>query len=183
MTTSKKRKYIPWLINRITPDFLTEENGKNNDEIESLLKRTQIIANFIIMLQFLSIIVAIVALIVTSYQSKTERELTNKIERNKNAVEAVSKIYNETFLNNYYTFLETDSGDRKYEAYRIMLNTYYSIAIIYNSGIADTTIIRKAISEGIKKFISENDQYYSLGLGPQTLPAKNEIELMIETFK
>ncbi len=51
MTTSKKRKYIPWLINRITPDFYTDESGMNNDDIETLVKRTRIIANFIIIFQ------------------------------------------------------------------------------------------------------------------------------------
>lgn len=155
--TKKKSKYsIPKLIRWLTPDF---KDIADDIEVESLFKRTQIIANFIIMLQVLSIFVAVIALIINIRNASDQEKLANTIEKNKNAVDAVRNIHDPTFIKNYISFMEYDTmTDEMFQPFFYLLNTYYLTAVVYNSEIANKTIIQKSIESGIRSF--KKRKYY-----------------------
>lgn len=173
-------KFIANLIKRVTPDF---SNEANEDEVESLFKRTQIFANVIVIIQVFSVFIAIAALIFSICSSKKLEKQTQIIDKNKYAVEAVKNIYNEAFLKNYLTFFDDPTtSEEKRQPFFVLLNTYYLTAIIYNSNIANNEIIEKAVEQGIQSF--QGSKYYkSISKKEDFSKIINEIDSMTNTFK
>lgn len=136
-------------------------NAKNIDDSEKMSKRdilykkTTIWANIVICIQLISVGVAIYEYNTVSNYNKEQTERNERNEKTKNAIEAVNKIYNIEFFKSTSTITSKHKkNDTTFiDASNHVLNTYYAVSIVYNSGIADNVIIGKAIVNGLSFYV------------------------------
>jgi hypothetical protein len=166
-----------------------ESENKNYSKLELMLKRTQILANIFICLQ---IILIIIALIQYNEAKKFNRHQIESNQKNeliattnelsKNAIEAINKIYNNEFLSCFAKLDKnstlTDEATR--HNFIIVLNNYYFVAVVYNSGIANNKLIEESIKNGILKFTSF--KIYGNIKDENLISAKKAIDKMTSTF-
>ena len=145
---------------------------------EALVKRTTIFANIFICIQVLTIIIAYMGYESSknAYESQMQTIRTN--EQTKNSLETINKIYNLKFIEFFLKLNKSSDMEKSddFEAFYYVLNTYYVVAVVYNSGIADNILIGNSISEGVNSFV-ELPIYTSFN-DKKILFAKSEIDKM-----
>lgn len=130
-------------------------------KLELLLKRTQVWANVFICFQIVLIIIALFQYCDAKDYNRNQIESAKKNELiakenelSKNAIEAINRIYNTEFLNNFAKLDKKSTliNEETRNAFLIVLNNYYIVSVIYNSGIANNNLIEESIKSGIKTF-------------------------------
>ena len=172
--------FIP-LMKKTTEILELLSNGINS-KLERWVKRTWIIANIVIIVQ-----VAGVAYAVLQYNSSRafnaiQVKNAEQYEKTKNSIEAVNKIYNSDFLNNFVKLNKYSTLNNKEtrNAFNIVLNTYYMIAVVYNNHIADSLIISQSIKPGVTTFVKYPIYRDTFDISVKS--AKDEINRMINNF-
>jgi len=141
----------------------SQGNSKRIYDLEKLVKKTTVWANIFICLQFVGIVFAIIAFLITQKYNRDQMESAEKYEKRKNAIEAVNKVYNNEFLSSFSKLKAWNEERNKrnndfmnnedINAWNLVFSTYYAIAIVYNNKIADTLIIKESIKKGISDFV------------------------------
>lgn len=140
-----------------------EIENKNYPKLELMVKRTQILANIFVCLQIILIIIALIQYDEAKKFNRNQIESNQKNELiattnelSKNAIEAINKIYNNEFLSSFAKLDKnsTFTDEETRNAFIIVLNNYYFVAVVYNSGIANNKLIEESIKNGILKFTS-----------------------------
>lgn len=156
---------------------------RNEDcpKLEIIVKKTQILANIFICLQIVLIGIALFQYFEAKKFNKNQIEISTKSESTKNAIEAINKIYNSEFLNSFAK-LDKNSvlNDKTRNDFIIILNNYYIVAVVYNSGIADTNLIGESIKNGIIAFT--NYPIYKSSIDKNIESAKVAIDTMIKSI-
>lgn len=152
-------------------------------DLEKAYKRTGIVANIIIIIQVFSVIIALYSFYNTNNFNKRQIIVAESSEKTKNAIEAINKIYNTEFLRNYDKIDSTSTikDEETRISYYHVLNTYYILSVVYNSKIADSLMMYKAIKDGIMAF-AQYDIYIDSSQ-KNLMPAKEEINKMLKSFK
>jgi hypothetical protein len=165
-----------------------EIENKNYPKLELMVKRTQILANIFVCLQIILIIIALIQYNEAKKFNRNQIESNQKNELiatsnelSKNAIEAINKIYNNEFLS---SFAKLDNNSTLTEETRddfiIVLNNYYIVAVVYNSGIANNKLIEESIKNGILQFTSY--KIYTNINNENLESAKIAIDKMISNF-
>lgn len=100
------------------------------------------------------IIIALTQYLQTEKFNK-EQKIDNQItEKKRYAVEALDEVYNQDFLNGYSILIDIDSiaNISQINAFNLVFNSYYKIAIVYNKEICDTSIINNSIKTSLTEF-------------------------------
>lgn len=171
-------------------EFSKKEIGnKDYPKLELLLKRTQVWANVFICLQIMLIIIALFQYKDAKDYNRNQIESAKKNEfiakeneLSKNAIEAINKIYNIEFLTSFAK-LDKKSDltiEETRKAFIIVLNNYYIVSVVYNSGIANNNLIEESIKSGIKTFTGY--PIYDSIKDENLKSAKKTIEEMINKF-
>ncbi|MFA5432550.1 MAG: hypothetical protein WC319_06710 [Candidatus Paceibacterota bacterium] len=166
-----------------------EIENKNYPKLELMVKRTQILANIFVCMQIILIIIALIQYNEAKKFNKhqIERDQKNELiasanELSKNAIEAINKIYNKEFLSSFSKLdrNSTLTDERTRDAFIFVLNNYYIVAVVYNSGIANNDLIEESIKIGILQFTSY--KVYTSNKDEKLESAKIAIDKMISNF-
>ncbi|GEM_PF-3578649 len=132
----------------------------NNEDskLEKWFKRTQIAANIFICLQIILVGIAFCSYLDSKDSNKKQIDIATNSECTKNAIEAINRIFNNEFLNSFAKLHKNSSliDEETRNAFNIVLNQYYIVAVIYKSEMADNNLIEESIRDGIKTFTGYN---------------------------
>lgn len=149
-----------------------------------LYKKTTIWANIVICIQLLGLAIALGMYIAFSNNNKEQTQRNERNEKTKNAIEAVNRVYNIDFLRSTSLVKTKHIKDtiKFIDATNHILNTYYVISIVYNSGIADNMIIGCAIKNELSIYVDsilKKDETDSLTL-KSIIDMNDDIKLKIK---
>ena len=130
----------------------------------------------------LVITVGILISIATFLSNKAQADSSKKLDKMKNTLELIFKIYDNDFINKYATIIALDSleNNEQIEDFNILFNNYYIISVIYNSNNADEAIITKTIGEGVKTFTESS--VYKHTIKKYSNGSIDEIKKMIDNM-
>jgi len=106
-------------------------------------------------------ILVLIGISFSVYQFTKTTNFNEQIEKRKNAIAAIDKIYSDDFLDKYDEIINNrlENEDQIDKAFDLVFNTYYIISVMYNDGIVDKSIIIKAIGKSILRFTSISIYY------------------------
>jgi len=168
----------PLYHNKIMEKYMSETKKeiRISPSLELWVKRTLVMANVAI---FLGIIFAVVQYFQAEGISNDQKETAENLEKRKNAIEVVNKVYNSEFINSYAKLKgnKTLNNIEMTNASNLVFNTYYAVAIVYNNDIADNKIIRESIMQGILEYVD-----FPVYKNKRESAAKKGIDQMVNSF-